>query len=41
MHGDQRALQELLVTLEPLRSKLTPPVDTTLLRMPVQAGNVA
>ena len=38
LHKDQRALQELLPTLGPLLSKLTPPVDTTLLRVPVQAS---
>ena len=41
LHKDQRALQELLPTLGPLLSKLPPPVDTTLLRVPVQASMAA
>jgi hypothetical protein len=41
LHKDQGALQELLPTLGPLLSKLTPPVDTTLLRVPAQASMAA
>lgn len=37
MHGEQQALQEVLPTLPVLVNKLTPPVDSTLLHMAVQA----
>lgn len=36
MHGEQRALAELLPTLPALTEKLTPPVESSLLCLPIQ-----